>query len=89
MALGAREGQVVAMVLRWAIVVTAVGLGLGLMLAMAAARLLSILLFGVKTDDPVTLVVTTVLLAVTTVAASFAPARRAARVDPAMALRSE
>jgi len=89
MALGAREGQVVAMVLQWAIVVTAVGLGLGLMLAMAAARLLSTLLFGVKTDDPVTLVVTTVLLAVTTVAASFAPARCAARVDPATALRSE
>jgi predicted permease len=89
MALGAREAQVVAMVMRWAIAVTAAGLGLGLTLAMAAARFLTTLLFGVKTADPVTLVVATVLLAAATLAASVAPARRAARVDPGMALRSE
>src|SRR5262249_23074613 len=89
MALGAREGQVVAMVMRWAIAVTAVGLGLGLTLALAAARVLTTLLFGVRTTDPVTLAATIGLLAVATIAASLAPARRAARVDPAIALRSE
>lgn len=89
MALGAREAQVAAMVVRRAIALTAAGLGLGLALAMAAARWLSTLLFGVTAADPVALVGTCVLLAAAAVAASYAPARRAARVDPAMALRSE
>ena len=89
MALGAREGQVMIMVMRRAIALTAAGLALGLTLAIAAARWLTTLLFGVKTADPVTMVVAVVLLAGASVAASFVPARRAARVDPAMALRSE
>jgi len=89
MALGARESQVVGMILRRAFALASAGLALGLALSMAAGRWLSTLLFGVKATDPVTLAGTSLLLALAAVAASYAPARRAARVDPAMALRSE
>jgi len=89
MALGAREAQVAGTVLRRAVSLVVAGLALGLVLVMVAARWISTLLFGVKALDVVTLAGTCALLAVSAVAASYAPARRAARVDPSIALRAE
>ena len=89
MALGAQAAQVSAMVVRRALTLTAAGLLLGLALAIAVARWFSSLLFGVTAVDPLTLVGTCLLLAFAAVAASYAPARRASRADPAMVLRSE
>ena len=59
------------------------------MLAWAASRLLTAVLFGVRPMDPVTYAAIIVTLGATAAAASFVPARRAARVDPAEALRAE
>jgi predicted permease len=89
MALGARESQAAGMVVRQALTLTGLGLGLGLALAIGAARSISTFLFGVGTSDPLTIAATCVLLALGAVAASYVPARRAARVDPATVLRGE
>jgi putative ABC transport system permease protein len=89
MVLGARPSQVSGMVVGRAIRLTAVGLALGFLASMAAARWISSLLFGVQPADPVTLVATCVLLGIAAVAASYLPARRASRVDPATALRAD
>jgi putative ABC transport system permease protein len=66
-----------------------VGLVLGIAAALATARALSSLLFGLSAADPPTLVGAGGLLAAVALAACWLPARRATRVDPAMALRSE
>jgi len=89
MALGARAGQVSGMVIGRAIRLTAVGLGIGLAGSMLVGRWISTMLFGVDPVDPVTLLGTCILLGLAAVGASFLPARRASRVDPATALRSE
>ncbi len=65
------------------------GIAVGLGGAVAASRLMSSLLFGVSALDPMTFVGATVLLAAVALAASAVPARRAAAVDPAIALRHE
>ena len=65
------------------------GLGLGTMAAVALARLLSSLLYGVAANDPVTLVLVAVLLGSIALLASYLPARRATRIDPQSALREE
>src|SRR2546428_10886433 len=82
MALGARAGQVSGMVLRRGIQLTAAGVALGLAGSMAASRWISSFLFGVQPADPATLAGTCLLLALAALAASYIPARRAARVDP-------
>ena len=89
MALGARRPQVVRMIVLQGLRPTVAGLILGLAASLAVGRLLANLVYGVGTSDPATLaVVATVLVAVATLAA-FLPARRAARVDPITALRTE
>lgn len=89
MALGARPGTVLAMVLRQGLALTGVGLAIGLAIAVAVGRLSASLLYGISGTDPVTfLVVPTVLVAAASVAIVL-PARRAARVDPMVALRNE
>lgn len=87
-ALGAHAAQVARMVMRQSLVLTAAGLLIGLAGAFAGTRLLSSLLYGVAPTDPVTLLGGAGLLVVVAAAASFGPARRAARVDPVDALRS-
>jgi ABC-type antimicrobial peptide transport system permease subunit len=77
------------MVVGRAIRLTAAGLALGFLASIAAARWISSLLFGVQPADPVTFVATCILLGVAAVSASYLPARRASRVDPAIALRSD
>jgi putative ABC transport system permease protein len=89
MALGARAEDVVRLVLGQALGVTLLGVAAGLAGALALRRLVESMLFGVGAADPATLAVVAVLLAVVALAAGYVPARRAARVDPSVALRSE
>lgn len=87
MALGAREAQVGGMVVRESVWLALVGIAIGLVAAFAGTRLLRALLFDVSPTDPFVLAVAPVVLIAVAALASLAPARRAARVDPAVALR--
>jgi len=89
MALGAQRRQVLWMVLRESLAVTLAGMAIGLPLALAGARLLSSILYGVKPTDWASVVVALAGILALTVAASLIPARRAAKVDPIVALRNE
>jgi putative ABC transport system permease protein len=89
LALGAPPGQVVAMVVRQGMTVAVVGLGIGLVAALAAARLMAGLLFGVSPYDVATLLVVIAVIALATLIANWVPALRAAHVDPLSALRSD
>lgn len=89
MALGARARHVSMLVLRQGAALTLVGLAIGVTGALAAARLVTHLLFGVHATDPVTFAGVCVLLGAVAALASWVPARRATRVDPMVALRSE
>jgi hypothetical protein len=88
-ALGATHGNIIGMVLREGMVLTMVGLIVGLLLGLAAARLIGSLLYGVRPVDPISIAVTIVLLGAAALLAGYLPARRAARVDPMVALRCE
>jgi len=89
MALGAQVGDVMTMVLRQSLGLAALGVAIGVLAAIATTRFLSALLFGVSPADPSTLVAVPAVLLVVATLASYAPARRAARIDPVEALRSE
>jgi ABC-type antimicrobial peptide transport system permease subunit len=89
MTLGAGRGEIVAMIVREAGMLLAIGLVVGIALSLAAGRAASSMLFGLKSYDPLTLALGTALLAVVAVAASYLPARRAANLDPMAALREE
>jgi putative ABC transport system permease protein len=89
MALGATTGQVLWMILREGMRLTAIGLALGCVLALGAGQLLRSMLFGVSAADPVSLGVALVVLTVASLAASYLPARRAARIQPMRALHCE
>jgi ABC-type antimicrobial peptide transport system permease subunit len=87
MALGAERGRVLALVLRDGAVLALIGLSVGLLAALALTRVLRTMLFEVTTSDPLTYVAMAVVLGLAVLAASWIPARRAARVDPVIALR--
>ena len=89
MALGAREDEVVGLVVRQGLGPTLAGVVLGLAGSWYGARLLQALLFGMAPQDPVVLAGATLLLLLVTGVAIILPARRAARIPPASALRSE
>jgi ABC-type lipoprotein release transport system permease subunit len=89
MALGAQREQVLWMIIRESLVLCALGTLLGLPAALAGARLLKAMLFGLQPGDPLTLVVALVGIALVTLAASFVPAHRASSLDPMVALRCE
>jgi putative ABC transport system permease protein len=89
MALGARPGDVVRMVLRQALTVSTAGVLVGLPAALVLARTLSGLLYGVRPGDPLTFVAVALLLGGVAVGAAWRPARRAAGIDPATALRAD
>ena len=89
MALGADRGDVVKMVLHGAFSQIGIGLALGIPAAIGAGKLMSGQLFGVRPWDPVMLTLATVLLSVAALLATLIPARRAAGVEPMVALRSE
>ncbi|HEX3129900.1 MAG TPA: ABC transporter permease, partial [Thermoanaerobaculia bacterium] len=88
-ALGARKGDILGMVLGQAGRLAAVGIGLGLLAALAVTRVLEGLLYGVSARDPLTFAALAFGLAAVTLLATWLPARRAARVDPILAIRAE
>ena len=89
MALGARSSHVLRSVMSRGLVLTGLGLVIGLIVAVAAGRTLSTLLFGISPADPITLGSVAVLLGGAAIFACYWPARRATRVDPMITLRSE
>jgi ABC-type antimicrobial peptide transport system permease subunit len=89
MALGARRLDILGGVIRSALAISSIGIVAGVLATLAGTRVLASLLFGVTATDPLTVVAAAALLVFTTVVASYIPARRAARIDPALLLRSE
>jgi putative ABC transport system permease protein len=86
-ALGAAPRGVLALIVRQAMTLVAAGIVIGLIGALASTALLRHLLFGVSAFDPVTFATTAAVLLLVALAASYLPARRAAKVDPLIALR--
>jgi len=88
-ALGATHGSIMGMVLREGLVVTTTGLIVGLLLGLAVAKVAAKLLYGISPIDLVSIVMTVTLLGAASLLASYLPARRAAKIDPMVALRCE
>ena len=89
MALGARRGDILRVVLNEAALIVIAGVGAGLMGSLLLTRFLQTLLFDIKPTDPLTFGTLTILLAGVALLASFIPARKASRIDPLVALRHE
>jgi len=89
MALGARPGAILQLVMRQGLTVAVVGLAVGCLLAIAAARFLAGSLYGVSAAHPVPWAGTATIVLFASALANFVPARRAARVDPTTSLRTE
>jgi predicted permease len=89
MALGAQTRDVLRLIVKQGLALTVVGLGLGLAGAWALTRLIKGYLFGVRATDPMTFAFVALLLALVALVACWMPARRAAKVDPMVALRCE
>ena len=89
MALGAQRGSVVGAFVRQGMWLTVAGIAIGLVIASATMRFLSSLLYGISVHDPLTYITITCVVAIAALLACYLPSRRAAQVDPALALRSE
>ena len=89
MALGAQRVGVIWMVLRQVFVLAMVGLAIGLPIALATSKFVESFLFGMKPDDPWAISVAVAVLVAAAVIAGYAPARRASKIDPRVALRHE
>jgi putative ABC transport system permease protein len=89
MALGAQHRTVLMLMLKQGLRLTLIGTAIGLVGALALTRLMSSLLFGVGTGDPATFALIVLLLTGVSLIACYLPARRATRIDPLIALRSE
>ena len=89
MALGADRRNVVRMVMRGAFFQAGLGLAIGVPVAILGARYMADQLYGVRTYDPLSLLIAVVVLLLSATVAGFIPARRAANIDPMTALRTE
>jgi ABC-type antimicrobial peptide transport system permease subunit len=89
MALGAQAGAVLRMIMREGSIMLVSGVAIGLLLAVATAKIVSGILYGVGALDPVAFTVAPVVLTVAALVAMWLPARRATRVDPVQALHAE
>jgi predicted permease len=89
LALGATPGRVRQLIVKTSLAVAMTGVGIGLIGALLLARFIEALLFGVAPFDPLTFAIIPLVLIVVALAASYLPARRAARIDPVVCLRSE
>jgi hypothetical protein len=89
MSLGAGRGNVIAMMLRSAMTPIGLGLVIGILVAVASGGLIASQLYGVKSYDPLVMLVAIVVLVFSAVLAAIVPARRAASIDPIRALRTE
>jgi putative ABC transport system permease protein len=89
MVIGARPRDVLRMVLEQGMMFTAIGVGAGLAMAFFASQVVSTFVVRVSPRDPVIFLSVPVILAIVMVAACWLPARRAARIDPTLALRQE
>ena len=89
MAVGASRGEIAEMVLRETFALVGIGIAIGILVALVASRLISSLLYGLKSTDLLTIAVAVLLMAAAAALAGYLPARRAMRVDPMVALRYE
>jgi putative ABC transport system permease protein len=89
MALGAGKRHVVSSILRETLMLTVLGIGVGLPITFSVARLIASMLFGVRPSDPAALAFAALVLCGVSLAAAYIPARRAAAVEPVVALRDE
>jgi len=88
-ALGATQRNILNLIVRKGMALAFSGVLIGLAAAFALTRLMRTLLFGINSSDPVTFLAIALLLAAVAFLASYIPARRAARIDPMLSLRSE
>jgi putative ABC transport system permease protein len=88
-ALGAQDADVLRLVMHRGMLLTGTGLAIGFVAALALGRVLAGLLYGITPTDPVTLLTVALFLAAVALVATYLPARRAARLDPMVALRAE
>jgi len=88
-ALGAKPGNVLSMILGQGMGLVAIGLSVGLVASFVLTKLIKKLLFQVEPTDPVTFVAVSLVLAIAALIACYVPARRALRIDPLLALRQE
>jgi putative ABC transport system permease protein len=89
MALGARQDDVLRMVIKQGLALAFAGVAIGIGAAIGVTRYLSSMLYGVNANDPLTMVAIAALPVLVAFAACYIPARRATRVDPMVALRYE
>ena len=89
MALGAESSRVLWMVMRESLTLAALGVAIGIPVSLAAARLIESVLYGLKTTDPATIALAALVMIAVAALAAYLPARRAAKVDPMVALRYE
>ncbi|WP_415907533.1 FtsX-like permease family protein [Oleiharenicola sp. Vm1] len=88
-AIGASHGEIIALILKQGLWKTGFGIGLGLVGAVLLSRSMTSLLFGVTPTEPLVYAAVALVLIVVALLASYLPARRAAKIDPLVALRDE